>query len=245
MRIIVNGAAGHMGQLVCKKIEGSREAGGIAVRVDTKGGDGCITDIRQSGPADCIIDFSHHEGTRELLTYAMDQGLPLVLATTGHTDEERAQIQAAAKRIPLFFSANMSLGVAVLADLVKQAVAMFPEADIEIIEQHHSRKLDVPSGTALLLARAVRESRPQATLTIGRHRQGRREPDEIGIHSLRLGSVVGIHEVLIHTGSQVLTLKHEATDRGLFADGALAAAAFLVQQPAGLYQMDDLIQVGG
>ncbi|MDO5100361.1 MAG: 4-hydroxy-tetrahydrodipicolinate reductase [Eubacteriales bacterium] len=245
MRIIVNGAAGFMGRLVCEKIEAEADKFSIAAKVDAKGGETYSSDITAVTEADCIIDFSHHKATPDLLRFALERGCPLVLATTGHTEEEKELITAAAARIPIFFSANMSLGIAVLASLVKQAAAMFPEADIEIVEQHHTRKLDVPSGTALMLAAAVQESRPEAILQVGRHEQGKRDKREIGIHSLRLGNVVGMHEVLIHTGSQVLSLRHEAVDRGLFADGALEAARFLVGRKAGLYQMKDLIQAGG
>ena len=110
------------------------------------------------------------------------------------------------------------------------------------MESHHNQKLDVPSGTALMLAKAVQAARPEATLLVGRHENGKRTKAEVGIHSLRMGNTVGIHEVIINTGTQLLTLKHEAQDRALFADGAVAAAAFLVTQKPGLYTMDDLVK---
>ena len=152
-----------------------------------------------------------------------------------------AAIRAAAEHIPVFFSANMSLGVAVLADLVRRAAALFPDADIEIVEIHHNRKVDVPSGTALMLGRAVQDARPEAKLLVGRHENGKRTREEVGIHSLRLGSEVGTHEVLISTDTETISLKHQAHDRALFADGALAAAAFLRGKAPGLYTMRDLI----
>ena len=136
----------------------------------------------------------------------------------------------------------MSLGVAVLADLARRAAAAFPAADIEIVEIHHNRKLDVPSGTALMLANAIREVRESATLLVGRHENGKRTAQEIGVHSIRLGDEVGTHEILISTGSETLTLKHQAHSRALFAEGALTAAAFLVGKPAGLYRMEDLLK---
>ena len=120
---------------------------------------------------------------------------------------------------------------------------MFPDADIEIIEKHHNRKVDVPSGTALLLADRIRLVRADAEYVIGRHENGKRKKNEIGIHSLRMGNVVGEHEILISTDNEVITLKHEAKDRALFAEGALCAAAFLVNQPAGLYNMQDMMAV--
>ena len=135
----------------------------------------------------------------------------------------------------------MSIGIAVLADLARRAAAAFPTADIEIVEIHHNQKLDVPSGTALLLAKSIQNVRKNATLLIGRHENGKRTAQEIGIHSLRLGNEVGTHEVLISTGNEVITLKHEAKNRALFADGALAAAAWLIGRPAGLYSMQDMM----
>ena len=131
-------------------------------------------------------------------------------------------IRTASKSIPLFYSGNMSLGIALLTEMARMAAKMFPEADIEIVEQHHNRKIDVPSGTALMLAHAVQEARPDTVLNVGRHENGKRSPKEIGIHSLRMGNTVGVHEVIVNTGTQVLTLKHEAQDRSLFAEGALA-----------------------
>ena len=143
--------------------------------------------------------------------------------------------------MPVFLSANMSLGVALLADLAKKAAAVFPDADIEIVEKHHNQKLDVPSGTALLLARRIKEARPEAQFVIGRHENGKRTQKEIGIHSLRLGNEVGTHEIIIATGSETVTIKHEAENRSLFANGALAAAAFLGGKAAGLYSMADIV----
>ncbi len=190
---------------------------------------------------DCIVDFSHHSVTCALLDFAMARRIPTVLCTTGHTPEERVKIAAAAEVIPVFFSANMSLGVALLVELAKQAAAAFPEAEIEIIEKHHDRKVDAPSGTALMLADALCEVRPEATVNCGRSGQGKRGREEIGIHAIRMGNIVGEHEVMIGTPNQTITLKHEAHSRALFAEGALAAAAFLVGEPAGMYDMKSLV----
>ena len=192
---------------------------------------------------DCIVDFSHHTVTPALLDFAMARKIPTVLCTTGHTPEEKAKIALAAEKIPLFFSANMSLGVALLVELAKQAASAFPEAEIEIIEKHHDRKIDAPSGTALMLADALCEVRPEATLNCGRSGQGKRTREEIGIHAIRMGNIVGEHEVMIGTPNQTITLKHEAHDRALFAEGALAAAEFLCKgRSAGLYNMTDLVK---
>jgi len=136
----------------------------------------------------------------------------------------------------------MSLGIAVLTSLAKQAAAAFPEADVEILEIHHNRKLDAPSGTALMLADAVREVRPKAKTVCGRQGNHVRERDEIGIQSLRYGNIPGVHEVIISTDTQTITLRHETHDRALLAEGALAAAEFVVRQKAGLYSMQELVR---
>ncbi len=237
MKIIINGAGGRMGRALRAKTDDV--AAMIDPFVQEEGMLAALTEF--SGEADCIVDFSNHAGVGDLLAYAVERKLPAVICTTGHTPEELAAINEAAKQIPIFRSGNMSLGIAVLARLVKDAVKMFPDADIEIVESHHNQKLDVPSGTALMLASAAQESRPESYLLVGRHENGKRTKQEIGIHSLRMGNTVGIHEVIINTGTQILTLKHEAQDRALFADGALVAAQFLIGKPAGLYNMDDIV----
>ena len=160
--------------------------------------------------ADCIIDFSHHSAIAELCDYAVKNKLPLVIATTGHTEEENGMINEAAKTVPVFKSGNMSLGVALVACLSKIAAKAFPDADIEIVEKHHNQKLDVPSGTALLLADSIKQVKKDSEYVIGRHENGKRKKNEIGIHSLRMGNEVGTHEVIFAMGSQVITIKHEA-----------------------------------
>ena len=242
MNIILNGAKGRMGRIV----DAAAAAGGhsVVARVDFgyAGGEGLRTLDEYQGPADVVIDFSNHAATAQVVDYCTKRGLPVVVATTGQTEEELALIDGAAKTVPVFLSANMSLGVALLADLAKKAAAVFPDADIEIIEKHHNQKLDVPSGTALLLARRIKEARPAAEFVIGRHENGKRTKAEIGIHSLRLGNEVGVHEIIIATGSETITLKHEAENRSLFAQGALAAAAFIAGKVPGMYDMRSIIE---
>ena len=242
MNIILNGAEGRMGRIV----DAAAAAGGhsVVARVDFgyAGGEGLRTLDEYQGPADVVIDFSNHAATAQVVDYCTKRGLPVVVATTGQTEEELALIDGAAKTVPVFLSANMSLGVALLADLAKKAAAVFPDADIEIIEKHHNQKLDVPSGTALLLARRIKEARPEAEFVIGRHENGKRTKAEIGIHSLRLGNEVGVHEIIIATGSETITLKHEAENRSLFAQGALAAAAFIAGKAPGMYDMRSIIE---
>jgi 4-hydroxy-tetrahydrodipicolinate reductase len=240
MNIIVNGALGRMGQEVCKLLGG--EGLTLAARVDHFGGEGVYQRLEDyTGPADVVIDFSNHAGVGELTAYCKARKLPIVAATTGYTPEEFALLEEAAQTIPVFQSYNMSVGVALLARLVGQAAAIFGGCDVEIVEAHHNRKADAPSGTALLLADAVKAKRPEAEYVFGRSGQHKRQPNEIGIHSLRMGNVVGEHEVIFATDSQTITLKHQAHDRALFAEGAVTAAGFLVKQAPGFYHMDDLL----
>lgn len=241
MKIIVNGAGGRMGRALRTMMENRGTE--LAAAVDPFVSDaGMLANLSAfTGEADCIIDFSNHAGTAELMKYAVEKNLPVVIATTGHTEDELDLIREAAKCVPVFYSGNMSLGIALLTELARTAAKMFPDADVEIVESHHNQKLDVPSGTALLLANRIREARTEATLLVGRHENGKRTAAEIGIHSLRYGNEVGTHEIIISTGRETLTLKHEAENRALFADGALSAATFLCGKAPGMYNMQDIV----
>ena len=244
MRIIVNGAGGRMGQVLCGVIEKSAHtvAARCSLEFDTDAASCIYESITECDiAADCIIDFSHHAATKEVTDYAVKNSLPLVIATTGQTDEELAIIRKTAESIPVFYSQNMSFGVALLACVAKIVAKSFGGADIEIIEKHHNRKLDVPSGTAILLADAIKSVRQESVYNIGRHENGKRTPEEIGIHSVRMGNEVGTHEIIFATDSQTITVKHEAQDRSLFAEGSVTAAEFLVKQDKGFYNMDDIL----
>ena len=245
MKIIVNGAAGRMGQTLCGIIENSdRHEVAAYCSLEYEGSEDALhfADINSfSGEADCIIDFSSHKATKLITDYAIRRKLPLVIATTGQDEAEINIIKEASATIPLFYSQNMSFGGALLNCLAKSAAKALPEADIEIIEKHHNRKLDVPSGTALLLANGIKSVKEDCTYNIGRHENGKREKKEIGIHSIRMGNEVGTHEIIFALDSQVITLKHEAENRGLFAEGSLTAASFLVTKEAGFYNMDDIL----
>ena len=235
---VICGANGAMGTLLCNILKDE-----VAGRVSIDGENGAAKTFEELGKvdADVVIDFSHHTAVKDVLDYARQIGAAADIGTTGHTEEEKALIYEAAKEIPVFYSGNMSLGIAVLCRLAKEASGYFPDADIEIVEVHHNRKVDAPSGTALMLYNAIREVRPEATPHCGRAGEGKREKNEIGISSLRMGSVVGIHEVHIHTGTQCLTLRHEAVTRAMLADGAVEAARFMIGKPVGLYTMDSML----
>ena len=194
-----------------------------------------------TGEADCVIDFSNHSATQAVTSYCVKRNLPVLIASTGQTPEEHALIREAAAKIPVFTSPNMSVGVALVADIAERVARLFGDCDIEMIEAHHNQKLDVPSGTALMLAHRVQEAREDSTLNIGRHENGKRPQNEIGIHSLRYGSEVGTHEIIFSNGLETITIRHDAKNRALFANGALAAAKWLVNQKPGLYGMKDFI----
>ena len=246
MRILVSGLGGFMGREVAKlALEGYRGAELVA-GVDLMGAKDAPVPCAKSfdearTDVDLVVDFSHHDGTMALLDFVTKNNLRLVLATTGQTEEEKAAILEASKKIPLFFAANYSLGIALLTEMAKKVAAAMPDAEIEIIEKHHDQKVDAPSGTALALAEAIREVRPNAEIVRGRDGFGKRTKTEIGIHAIRMGNLAGEHEILIGTQNQTITLKHETHSRALFAEGALAAAEFLMKQGPGLYDMKSLL----
>ena len=238
MKAIICGANGAMGKLICERL-GDQVVGKVSI----DGENGVPKTFNELGKvdADVIVDFSHHTAVAEVLANARALNCAAVIGTTGHTREEKELILEAAAEIPVFFSGNMSLGIAVLCRLATQAAAVFPDADIEIVEVHHNRKVDAPSGTAKMLFEAVKKARPDAYEHCGRAGEGKRQKEEIGISSLRMGNVVGIHEVHICTANQTLTLRHEAGNRGMLADGAVDAARFICDKKPGLYNMEDLL----
>ena len=222
-RVLLSGACGRMGREV-RDLMGRTDGFALAAGVDHRGREGFLPGLTAfRGEADVLVDFSHHTAAPALSQFLLRRGLPAVLCSTGCTEGELALLHAASRLSPVLLAPNTSLGAALLARMARMAAAAFPLADIEIIECHHTGKQDSPSGTALALAQAAGHgTRP------------------VGIHSLRMGNVVGDHQVILNAGSQTISLRHEAHDRVLFAEGALAAARFLVGKPAGLYSMDDL-----
>ena len=241
MRAVVCGANGAMGKLICEKLGND-----VVGRVSIDGDNGVARTFADLGfiPCDVVIDFSHHSAVADVLNYARAVNAAAVIGTTGHTPEEKALIEAASAQIPVFFAGNVSLGIAVLCRLVKEAARFFPDADIEIVEVHHTRKVDAPSGTALMLFNAIKEVRPNATANCGRAGEGKRTKEEIGISALRMGNVVGIHEVHICTGNQTLVLKHESGSRAMLADGAVDAARFMAGKVPGFYNMESILNEG-
>lgn len=246
LNVIVNGADGRMGRELCSLLE-EREGDRLLARVDPRFEKDenarkfkRITECTEKG--DVVVDFSFHTGTQELCLYAAKTKTPLVVATTGQTERERGMIALASKKVPIFYCANMSLGVSLTLCLTKIAAKAFPEAEIDIVEIHHDKKADAPSGTSLLLAEGIRSVRPSLRISAGRIQNGARDKNELFVHSLRLGSSVGSHEVIFALPSQTVTIKHEAHDRRLFAEGALVAAHFVSEKENGLYSAEDILE---
>jgi len=248
MNIILSGICGHMGQEVYSLSLDPSSGITVAAGIDSAPSFGLEVPVYKSFDdvscdAECIVDFSHHSATLALTSFAVSRSLPLVIATTGQTEEEKKMIEDASKKVPVFFAANFSIGVALLCALSKKAASVMEGAEIEIVEVHHDRKLDAPSGTALAIADSIRGVRPESRVVCGRSGHEKREKNDIGINSVRIGNVVGTHEVLIGTKFETVTLKHEAHDRALFAQGAAAAARFIAGKDPGLYSMNDMVSI--
>ena len=193
---------------------------------------------------DVIVDFSNPAALDGMLAYALQNAVPCVICTTGYSAEQVAQIKKASEQIAVFYSGNMSLGINLLTALAKQAARVLGDSfDIEIVEKHHNLKVDAPSGTALMIADGISETlseEPQYVYDRHAYRK-KRSKNEIGIHSVRGGTIVGEHEVIFAGHDEVVTLTHQAQSKEVFAAGAVNAAAFLAQQPAGLYDMSALL----
>ncbi len=245
MKVIINGVFGRMGRAVAelvKATEGAVTVYGVDIASGTADFPVGAELAEFEGEADVIVDFSHHSQTGAVCDYAVARGIPAVIATTGQTEEEKAQILKAAESVPIFLSANMSVGVALLCKLCAEAAAVLQGADIEITEKHHNKKLDAPSGTALMIADSIKAVREDSRYVYDRSAvRAMREKNEIGIHSIRAGNIVGEHEVLFALGNEHITISHSALSRELFADGAVRAAAFLIGKEAGVYGMKQLL----
>ena len=242
MNLIINGAGGRMGHIVSDMAEKSGENIVALVDVTFENNGKKYSSVENfNGSADCLIDFSNHKAAPSIMNYCVKKNLPVLIASTGHDENELKIIREASEKIPVFLSPNMSIGVALLADLAERVTKIFGSCDIELIEAHHNQKLDVPSGTALMLAKRIKEADENLAFNIGRHENGKRPQNEIGIHSLRYGSEVGTHEIIFSNGLETITLKHDAKDRALFAKGALSAVKWLVKQSAGLYNMKNFL----
>ncbi len=247
LQIVLSGCNGKMGRVITD-IVNKRDDLAICAGVDL--------DTSSNGPfpvfknfsdikcdADVIIDFSTPALIGSILLFAKERKIPVVIATTGYSDEQIALIKEASKEIPVFFSFNMSLGINLLAELSRKAAAILGDFDIEIIEKHHNQKIDAPSGTAILLANEINdELSGKMSFEYDRHlKREKRTKAEIGIHSVRGGTIVGEHEVIFAGRDETITLSHSARSKEVFAVGAVNAAAFVAKKDKGLYSMKELV----
>ena len=245
LKVITNGCSGKMGRVLAKCVIEDPELE-LICGVSSNNTDDLnfktytnFNDIKEV--ADVIIDFSHHSALNEVLRYSVDTKTPLVIATTGYNDDELNKIYEASKVIPLFHSYNMSLGVNILLRLVKQAAKVLNDFDIEVIEKHHNKKVDAPSGTAVMIANAIKEVLPNVENNYGRYgREAKRKENEIGIHAIRGGTIVGEHDVIFAGHDEIVEIKHTAQSKDIFAKGSIVAAKFLVSQKPGYYNMDNM-----
>ncbi|MDE6058512.1 MAG: 4-hydroxy-tetrahydrodipicolinate reductase [Clostridia bacterium] len=243
MKLILCGACGRMGKTVAECAEQNEIICGVDLYPSPMPFPVYASFSEITEQADAVIDFSSASGLAERLEYCAKHKLPIVLAATGYTAEDEEVIAKYAKKIAVFKTGNLSLGVNVLQLLVKKAAAILEDFDVEIIERHHNQKKDAPSGTALMLANSVNEGYENSKEFIyGRHGViGARDKKEIGIHAVRGGSIVGEHEVMFAGTDEIITLSHSARSRKVFATGALKAAKCLIGKPAGLYDMNDML----
>lgn len=247
IRVIISGCNGRMGRVV-EEICASDPEISIVAGFDILASSGRDFPVYTSpaqfeGTADVVIDFSHPSALTSLLSFCKSRNTAVVLATTGYSQEQLSEIEAAAKIIPIFRSANMSLGINVVIELIKKAAAVLDGYDIEIVERHHNRKVDAPSGTALMLADAAASAVAYDAKYITDRSDTRQPRDccEIGISAVRGGTIVGDHEVIFAGRDEVIELHHHAASREIFANGAVKAAKFLVGKSQGLFSMADLV----
>ncbi len=247
VKIAIIGASGRMGNKVLEacRIDANAQAVFGIDRTDCAIGDFPIYD--DFAKADCkpnvIIDFSAPASLEKVLDYALKNKVACVLCPTGYTEEQIDKINQASKQIAIFRSANMSIGVNAILGAVKEVAKKLYDFDIEIIEKHHHNKVDAPSGTALMLADGVKEVLPDKFYIYGREGiVGKRNANEIGIHAIRGGNIVGEHDVIFAGENEIVTISHTAQDRSVFADGAVKAAIFMADKTSGLYNMNDMLK---
>lgn len=234
----MTGSRGSMGKELSALWQEKRPADEL-VLINREDNDSLANDLAK---ADVLVDFSGPGALQSILSFALRTGTPLVVATTGYSEEDTERLKQASTKVALFYSANYSLGIYVLKELVRKAAAFLPEADIEVVEMHHNRKKDAPSGTAHLLVEAMEEVLGQRGRSYGRRGHMPRVPGEIGLHALRGGTVTGEHTVLFALENERLELTHRGESRRLFAAGALKAALFTAGKAPGWYDMDALMK---
>ena len=250
VKIIMHGCNGHMGQVISDIVEKDPDAeivAGIDIADQGKNSYPVFTDIDAcQTEADAIIDFSSAKATDKLLEYSAARQIPVVLCSTGLSEEQLAKVEETSRKVAVLKSANMSLGINTLMKLIQDAAKVLATAgfDMEIVEKHHRLKLDAPSGTALALADSLNEAMDNQYHYVYDRSQRRQQRDdkEIGISAVRGGTIVGEHEVIFAGTDEVIEFKHTAYSKAIFGKGAIEAAKFLAGKPAGRYDMADVIE---
>ncbi len=250
IKTLINGYSGKMGTVLSNEITKDNEmelVGGISKHCRE-----CFSDFKLyddifkfKDAVDMVIDFSHPSSLDSLLKFGLINNVPLVIGTTGLSDENFKNIKEAAKKIPIFYSANMSLGINLLLSLAKKAASFLGDSfDIEIVEMHHNKKIDSPSGTAYMIANEINKSfnEPKKYVFNRHERAEKRQKNEIGIHSIRGGTIVREHSVLFLGEDEEVEIKHRALSKIVFAQGAIKAAKFIYKKSAGFYTMDDMLK---
>ncbi|QWB95770.1 4-hydroxy-tetrahydrodipicolinate reductase [Mycoplasmatota bacterium] len=232
MKILISGISGKMGQLVKSDVL-------LSNTFEFAGGFDVIEDYKGTMKFDAIIDFSHMSQTKKVIDFAVDNNTPLVIATTGLTDDDFEYIQKKSSEIAIFHSHNYAYGIQVLIKALNAILPMTDDFDIEITEKHHRYKADAPSGTAKTIMAEIKQHREEVKFIDAY--QTKRQKNEIGVHAVRAGTIVGEHEILLASEDEMITIKHEALSKQIFSQGALRAAKFLENKTSGLYHMKDLV----
>ena len=249
INVMLSGCNGKMGMVLSGLLSNDAQAKVVCgFDINTKSNFGYpvydnLDDVSEK--VDVVIDFSHPSCLSAVLGFCKKNNVPVVVATTGLSDEQKMDIEKLSKSVPVFFTFNMSLGINLLVNLVKKATSILEDNfDVEIIEKHHNQKIDAPSGTAIMIADAVKAvMKEEAELVYDRHSvRQKRAKNEIGMHSVRGGTIVGEHSVIFAGKDEVLELKHEAHSKEVFAVGAIKASKFLIGKSAGMYDMANLIE---
>ncbi len=246
-KIILCGANGKMGHVIQSVVAGRDDCeivAGVDINTESTGFPVYSTFGEIKETADVIIDFSNPALLDSMLAFSEDKKIPVVIATTGYDDKQKKQIEKASEKCAVFFTYNMSMGINLLANLAKKATEVLgSDFDIEIVEKHHNQKIDAPSGTALMLADAICEEIDEPVkYEYDRHsRREKRTKNEIGMHSVRGGTIVGEHEIIFAGRDEIITLSHSARSKEIFAVGAVNAAVFMSGKDSGMYSMKDLI----
>ncbi len=248
IRMLLNGCNGKMGKVISEMAKASTTIS-IVAGVDKNSSNlsyPCYDSILECDiDVDVILDFSRPDALDSLCKYSKEKNIPIIFCTTGFSAEQLSKINSLSSEIPVFHSANMSIGINIVNNILKGISNMlYKDFDIEIIEKHHNQKVDAPSGTALLLANTIKDSIDDETFfTKGRDGLSKRQPNEIGIHAIRGGNIVGDHEVIFAGKGECIEIKHTAISRDVFAIGALKACEYIYGKDKGLYSMDDVVNM--